>query len=118
MKLPQWIYLSVFAIIVFVIGIILFRNWIGYTDAINKVHANSLSGIIKSYKYLGRTLYELSIKEDRKIIVVDCADFETNIKKFKIEDSIYKETFSDTALIFRKNDNGKYDYQSFIIIGY
>ncbi|MBV8253160.1 MAG: hypothetical protein JO154_11185 [Chitinophaga sp.] len=118
MKLLQTIFFSFMGITVLVVGIILFRNWKKSMREVKEIHASKISGIIKSYKNLGRTMYDLKIQDGDKAIVVSCAGFNTYNKVFKLEDSIFKKAYSDTALIFRKSDSGTYDYQGFIITGY
>lgn len=115
MKLLQTIGLSFLGVCFLIMVIVLFRNLNTGRDDARNIHINRIAGVIESYKYLGRTLYDLKIKEDNKIRVVTCFGSVTDNNVFKQEDSIFKYENSHSALIFRKNNIGRYFYQGFIV---
>ena len=98
--------MSVWAIIIVIIGVILIRNYIRFSEEMRVVHENILTGIITSYEFTGRDAYDLTIENNGHSKVIHCPAFGKTIKSIQIGDSIYKAAFSDSAYFFRKDSNG------------
>jgi hypothetical protein len=71
---------------------------------------NELSGIIISYKDVGRGNLQIDVQTENGIINVHLFGFKKYMHKIQIEDSVHKSAENNVIKIFRRNYSGLFEY--------